>query len=244
MGVGRHGGYGWKVALAGLLVTVFALSLSFSARAGGTGQVRALHSVKTTEKVVALSFDDGPSPEATPLILEYLKAQKIHATFFLIGQEARAYPHLVAREALEGHDVGNHGMHHKYLGPSLSESIIRDEITQASDAISKAGAPRPTFFRLPGGVTSGRTHKALAETGLQVIGWSVDPRDSFRRPSGEIVKDILAQVKPGSIILLHDGPGERQATYTALRTVVPQLKAQGYRIVSVSELMKLGTAGA
>lgn len=230
---------GWKPVLMGLLTTALLFPQAVSVRGADRPPVPPLRSVETPQKVVALSFDDGPSPAATPLILEYLKSQGVHATFFLIGREAAAFPNLVAREAAEGHDVGTHGMHHKPLRASMPQAAMEEELRGATEAIVRAGAPRPTFYRPPEGVISPLGLKVVQGMGYRAIGWSVDPRDAFRRPSSSIVQDILQDVKPGSIILLHDAPGERQVTLDALKAVIPQLKAQGYRIVSVSELLRL-----
>jgi peptidoglycan/xylan/chitin deacetylase (PgdA/CDA1 family) len=194
--------------------------------------------VFTTRKAVALTFDDGPSPTATPLLLDYLKQQKIRATFFIIGQEAARFPQLVAREVAEGHDVGNHGMRHKALG-RLSEAAMEEEIRGGEEALVAAGAPKPTYYRLPKAIGSKTAYAVLGRHGYTVISWSVDPRDYQRRTSGALVKDVMRQVQPGSIIIFHDGPGRRAATLEALREIVPQLRAQGYTILPVSQLLKV-----
>lgn len=199
---------------------------------------RLVRRVFTTKKAVSLTFDDGPSPLATPLLLDYLKQQRIKATFFIIGQEAAQFPQLVAREVAEGHDVGNHGMHHKALG-RISEADMEEEIRAGEEALVAAGASKPVYYRLPKAIGSKAAYAVLGRRGYTVISWSVDPRDYQRRTAAALVKDVMKQVQPGSIIIFHDGPGKRQATLEALKEIVPQLRAQGYTILPVSQLLKV-----
>jgi len=198
---------------------------------------RLVRRVVTTKKVVSLTFDDGPTPVATPLLLDYLKHEKIRTTFFPIGQEASQFPHLVAREVAEGHDVGNHGMHHKALG-SISEKAAEEEIRAGEEAIVAAGAPKPIYYRLPKGIGSRTALSVLGRRGYTVISWTVDTRDYQRRTVEALVDDVMKGVKPGSIILFHDGPGKREATLAAVKRIVPRLRAQGYTFVPVSQLLR------
>lgn len=204
----------------------------------GTKSARIVRKVYTTQKVVALTFDDGPSPLATPLFLDYLKEQKIKATFFLIGQEVQQFPQLVAREVAEGHDIGNHGLHHKALG-RIDEAAIEEEIRGGEQALTGAGAPKPVLYRLPKAIGSKTAYRVLGRHGYTVVSWSVDPRDYQRRTAEALVKDVMKHVHPGAIIIFHDGPGRRQATLSALKEIVPKLRAEGYRIVPVSQLLKV-----
>lgn len=192
--------------------------------------------VMTQKKVVAFTFDDGPSPWATPLLLELLKKEGVKATFFIIGQEAVRFPELVSREVQEGHEIGNHGMHHKALG-RMKEDEIQQEVADGAASLRAAGAPQPHLYRFPKALSSAAAYRVLGETGYTVVGWSVDPRDYQRRTSEALVADTLKNTKPGDIVIFHDGPGRRQATLTALKTIIPQLKAHGFKFVTVSDLM-------
>lgn len=230
------------VALFTLAVGVGTVLPPSSAAPSFPRPARLVRRVLTTAKVVALTFDDGPSPQATPLLLEFLKKEKVHATFFVIGHEAVRFPALVQREVQEGHDVGNHGMTHRTLS-GISEDAMRQEVSQGAETLTALGAPKPVLYRLPQGVGSQLGYRVLGQMGYTVVGWSVDPRDYQRRTSAAIIQDVLKQVAPGSIVIFHDGPGKRLATIEAVKTIIPRLKAEGYRIIPVSELLKVPVRG-
>jgi peptidoglycan/xylan/chitin deacetylase (PgdA/CDA1 family) len=190
------------------------------------------HYVRCSGTDIALTIDDGPDPQWTPKILAVLDRYRIRATFSMIGRHAWAYPHLVATVAGAGHQIANHTFSHPIPLTRLAPAQIHDEINRTSDAIGAAtGGHRPALFRAPGGIWSPAVLAACAQAGMRPLDWSVDPRDWARPGVSHIVDVILTRTKPGSIILDHDGGGNRQQTVDALTIALPRLLDAGYRFV-------------
>lgn len=187
-------------------------------------------------KVVALTFDDGPWPAQTEQILNILKAERVKATFFVVGRQAYAYPRAMRRIVNEGHLVGNHTQGHLILD-KVSPSAVRQQISEGQAAIQKTTGVRARWFRPPGGHLSAAVGTETARHGLSLAMWSVDPQD-WRQPSGRALgAELVRTIKPGSIVLLHDGGGTRAGTVWALPGVIRELKRQGYTFVTLDELM-------
>ena len=188
------------------------------------------------ERAVALTFDDGPSPQYTPRILAALTKLRVRATFFVIGYLAEANPDLVRQELRLGMTVGNHSYNHPEVPPfaQLPPQLLTDEIALGEQVLSRLGA-RPHLFRPPGGSTSPRLVAAAAALGQRVVLWSVDPADwrPGNRAKG-IVKRVLAAVRPGSIVILHDGGGDRSATLAALPAIVRGIRRRGLHLVALT----------
>lgn len=179
---------------------------------------------------VALTFDDGPSPQWTPPILQALAAAHVHATFCLIGRQAQRYPNLVKAIVAGGHTLCNHTWDHDEGLKHRDEAQIVKEITKAQAAITEAsGGVAPRFFRAPGGAWSGQVELLARRFHLTPLKWTVDPRDWARPGAGHIVGVVMATVRPGSIVLLHDGGGKRDQTVAALRYFLARLPAYKYR---------------
>ncbi len=179
---------------------------------------------------IALTIDDGPDPTWTPKVLALLASLDIRATFCVIGRQAKAHPGLVAEVAHAGHAVANHTYTHRFLR-TAGASQVHSEIARATDAVATATGVRPTHFRAPGGEWSPTVLAECRAQGLAPLDWSVDPRDWSRPGTSSIVKTIMTTTVPGSIILEHDGGGDRSQTLKALTVALPRLLAQGYRFV-------------
>ena len=193
---------------------------------GGPAQAQRLGSTsQPASGIVRLTFDDGPVRANTPRVLDVLSKYKVKATFFVIGQRARRYPHLVKREHREGHSVQNHTYTHPEL-TTLGNAEIRRELRATNRAIRAAGVPRPYRFRPPRGVTNARIRSLGVSLGLIQTLWSVDPHDWASPPASEICNRVVANVRAGSIVLLHDGSGSN--TVEALPCIIKRLRAQGY----------------
>jgi len=182
---------------------------------------------------VALTFDDGPNPDATPLILDALKARGVRATFFILGRHAEQWPDLVRRVADEGHAIGNHGYFHRKLH-FKSPSYVRTDLTLGTQAIEHASGYHPRFFRAPHGFRSPWVTSIARSLGQRTVGWSFGVWDSDRPGADVIVDRILSKTEPGSILLLHDGDGydphgDRAQTAQAVPVIVDRLLAEGYR---------------
>ncbi|HIK22204.1 MAG TPA: polysaccharide deacetylase family protein [Thermosynechococcus sp. M3746_W2019_013] len=190
------------------------------------------------EKVVALTFDDGPWGASTRQVLQILKEEEAKATFFILGKHALMYPDIIADIVKGGHAVGNHSWSHPYQ--PVDPKVAKQEIENTSALIAKQSQAQTRLFRPPGGnLTTGLVDYAKSKN-YAVIMWSVDPHDT--RPNttaADIVERTLKNVKPGSIILLHDGGGDRATTRKALPTLIRRLRQKGYRFVTVPELLQL-----
>jgi peptidoglycan/xylan/chitin deacetylase (PgdA/CDA1 family) len=197
-----------------------------AAPAGTPGQ--PVYYVDDGPKVIALTIDDGPSPVYTPQILRLLAKYRVTAAFSMIGENASYYPGVARDVAHAGHMIVNHTWDHANL-TALSRSRVRSEIAKASDAIEAAAGARPKMFRAPYGAWSAAALDCCASEGLTPLDWSVDPRDWSRPGVSAIVRNILRTTRTGSIILEHDGGGNRSQTVAALKIVIPRLLDEGYR---------------
>ena len=198
---------------------------------------RALSHIESDHKVVALTFDDGPNADATPLILDTLAEKGVRATFFVLGSHAERWPDLVRRIAHEGHQLGNHGYFHRKLQFRSPFYVARD-IRLGIRAIRRAGVPAPRYFRAPHGFRSPWTTPIASSYGERTVGWSLGVWDSDRPGVDEIVRRTLEGVNPGSIVLLHDGDGynpdgDRLQTAAALPWIIDGLKANGYEFAAL-----------
>ena len=194
---------------------------------------RPITRLRSTSPTVALTFDDGPNPDATPVILDALEARGIRATFFILGRHAEQWPELVKRVADAGHAIGNHGYFHQKLH-FKSPGYVRSDLTLGTQAIERASGYHPRFFRAPHGFRSPWVTSIARSLGQRTVGWSFGVWDSDRPGADVIVDRILAKTEPGSILLLHDGDGydphgDRMQTAQAVPVIVDRLLAEGYR---------------
>jgi peptidoglycan-N-acetylglucosamine deacetylase len=188
------------------------------------------------QQYIAMTFDDGPSAENTPRLLEMLKQRNIKATFFLIGQNVASNPDLVRRILAEGHEIGNHSWTHPQLS-RLSDQKVTAEIAKTQDAIKDASGFTPTLLRPPyGAITSRQREWIENQFGLSIILWSVDPFD-WKRPGASVISQrILSQARPGAIILSHD---IHKQTVDAMPATLDGLMRKGFKFVTVSQLIAL-----
>jgi peptidoglycan/xylan/chitin deacetylase (PgdA/CDA1 family) len=196
---------------------------------GAKGRPR--YYIEDGRKAIALTIDDGPNPVYTPQVLRLLDRYGVTAAFSMVGANVAAYPSLARDVANAGHMIVNHTWTHADLAV-LAPAAIRDQISRASDAIHHATGRRPGMFRAPYGAWSPAVLKRCEQMGLTPLDWSVDPRDWVRPGVGAIVTDIMRSTCTGSIILEHDGGGDRSETVSALAIVLPQLLAAGFRFRS------------
>ena len=198
----------------------------------------------SNEKVIALTFDDGPWPETTEKILATLKKEKIKATFFMIGQPLKSYPEIGKKVLADGHAIANHTLHHWYN--KMSPLVAQREIEDTAKIIKEVLNVETAYFRPPGGVlTNGLVSYAQSKK-QSVLMWSVDSNDSHpHRPSpAAMVKTVVAQATPGGIVLMHDGGGNHNNTATALPEMIAQLRAKGYTFATIPELLELASIPA
>jgi peptidoglycan/xylan/chitin deacetylase (PgdA/CDA1 family) len=179
-------------------------------------------------RAIALTIDDGPNPIYTPQILALLARHNVTASFSMIGISVQQYPAIARDVAAAGHVITNHTWQHLYL-PALPAAAACFQMDRATEAIQRVTGQIPAFFRAPYGSWSATVLDRCAQTGMTPVDWSVDPRDWAQPGVPSIVENILRNTRTGSIILEHDGGGNRAQTVAALRIVIPRLLDAGYQ---------------
>jgi len=198
-----------------------------------------VHRVDTAEPLIALTFDDGPTPEKTEQILHLLAEQNIPVTFFLTGEEIAANPHLLEKILAAGHQVGNHSYSHQRMLFKTPGFIAR-EIEQTDALLKTAGAPEPYYFRPPYGKKLFMLPRYLAKHQRIAVTWDVAPENfPLLTEDPKLLADYtVAQAKAGSIILLHVMYDSRVTTMQAVPAIIQGLKARGFRFVTVAQLLE------
>jgi len=198
--------------------------------------------VPTREKVVALTFDDGPHPDFTPAILDALEMYQVKATFFMIGERMQKYPQIVERVVADGHAIGNHTYDHPHDLESLASPEVIRELDDCEQIIEQMTGRRTHLFRPPRGLLNGTILTIAKEEGYQTILWTVSA-DHHDAPTPEaMAKRVLEHVRPGAIILAHDGTfASRIRDVRATPLIISELQRRGYRFVTVPELLGKGS---
>jgi peptidoglycan/xylan/chitin deacetylase (PgdA/CDA1 family) len=195
--------------------------------AGGRGSDLPINHISAGPKAIALTIDDGPDPVYTPQVLRLLEKYQVTATFSMIGIEVQAHPGVAREVAAAGHLIANHTWTHLNLS-WLPLPAVTDQIDRATAEIHAVTGGLPAFFRAPYGAWSPTVLRQCARSGMTPLAWSVDPRDWSRPGVASIVATIMDNTRTGSIILEHDGGGNRSQTVAALQQVLPRLLAAGY----------------
>jgi len=196
------------------------------------------------DKDIAFTFDDGPDPRYTPQLLDLLKQHRIKATFFVLGEKAKANPDIIRRIVDEGHVIGLHA--NKHIGaPFRSYKAMKDDFHNSLDILKNMGV-RIHLYRPPWGLVNVVSRKFIREYKFAPILWSIHASDWSRYCNEEHIEKVLTQkVKPGDIVLLHDGRGAKEApqrTINALKSAIPQMKKKGFRFVIPMDSEKTTTA--
>lgn len=243
-----------KFALAVVLALALGGYLGYEALEAPGNQLfgKTIVQGATTEREVALTFDDGPNPPYTDRILDVLQAERVHATFFLVGRAVVAYPATVARIARAGHALGNHTWDHPHLIVQ-SRAAMRSELVRTDAAIARITGRHTHLMRPPFGVRDFAVIGEAQKLGYRVVMWSVPlPKDWEQPGDATIARRVIDRVEDGSIIVLHDGnrgmlcgrdrrtPSrecDRSQEVAATREIVDALRSRGYRFVTVPELV-------
>jgi peptidoglycan-N-acetylglucosamine deacetylase len=193
-------------------------------------------------RVVALTFDDGPNGPCTTRVLDILRREHVHATFFLVGENVRRYRAIAARIVREGHVVGNHSDRHTVPFALEPVAELRAEVDAAEETIRSATGEFPRLFRPPQGLRSPWMMRVLERDSLITVTWDDAPGDWDPLPVATLVKRAVFDALPGSIILLHDGMNvthgaDQGATVQSLPAIIEGLRARGYRFVTLPELL-------
>ncbi|MGG2110935.1 polysaccharide deacetylase family protein [Lysinibacillus pakistanensis] len=200
------------------------------------GQI--LWDIKTDEKVIALTFDDGPHKKYTPEILDVLSKYDAKATFFIVGENAEKNPELALRIHNENHELAIHTYTHPF---KTNVSNLIKEIKQTHATIYGITGYSPVLFRPVEGQYTDAMIDAIHKEGYKVVMWSwhLDTFDWKSPGEKKIINTVLKGAKPGSVVLFHDGGGNREQTVRALKKVLPELEQQGYKFVTISELLEI-----
>lgn len=196
------------------------------------------------QKIIAITFDDGPHEKFTPQILDILKANDAKATFFVVGNKVEAYPDIVKRIKEEGHEIGNHTYNH-INAEKHNKSKVEDEILKGQEAVYDITGTKPTLFRPPYKGINQNLINIVSDLNLKFVLWcnTVDVRDWSNPGVYSISNKLLNNIQNGDIILLHDYNNREKLptsqTVQALRIVIPELKKRGYEFVTVSQLIKI-----
>lgn len=226
---------------AGLLcMSIFLVSFSNASNKGRkyyeeTGEI--VWDIITEDKIIALTFDDGPHPKYTPEILDLLSKYNAKATFFIVGENAEKNPEIIYRMNEERHELANHTYTHPLKG---SVSKIIKEIQLTNETIYSITGYTPTLFRPVEGQYTDALIKEVVKNGYKVVMWTwhLDTLDWKNPGAKRIVNTVLKGVEPGNVILFHDGGGNRGQTVKALEEILPVLQEEGFRFLTISELIK------
>ena len=186
--------------------------------------------------MIALTFDDGPHPRYTRQILDILDKYGVKATFFFVGQNIEYYPESALDVVKAGHEVGNHTYDHHRVEKMTQDDVLY-EMTRCDDMIYSLSEYQTVLFRPPEGAFGEAVENSAAALGYSVILWSIDTRDWAHSSPAEIYENVMHNVDSGDIILMHDYVSYNSPTPKALELIIPELQRQGYRFVTVSELI-------
>lgn len=199
---------------------------------------KVIYRVHTLDKVVALTFDDGPDPRFTLPILDILKEFNAPSTFFIVGNNAKAHPDIVKRIVQDGHELANHTMTHPALAERSPDKTY-NELEQCLQTISAATGRRPSYFRPPKGLTTVYVDKATTSLGMQEVLWTVCIENRSAPTPREMADRVLSKVQPGTIILLHDGRLNRTKTVQALPMLLEGLEKNGYQVIPLRKMLEI-----
>lgn len=200
-----------------------------------TGGPLAIAGTRTEHKVVALTFDHSWGNKFTPSILDTLKKNDIRVTFFIMGPWAQKFPDVAKRMVADGHEIASHGYRHENYG-DMTVEWVREDIQKAHALIKDVTGADPFLIRPPNGHYSLKSLKVTDELGYKTIIWNVDSLD-WKNPGRDVIIDrVVKRLKPGAIILLHASDTPVQ-TAEALPILLDKIKAEGYQIVTVGELL-------
>jgi peptidoglycan/xylan/chitin deacetylase (PgdA/CDA1 family) len=191
-----------------------------------------------TRRCVALTFDDGPDSRSTPALLDLLGESRVPAAFFCVGRKVDAERELAARIVREGHLLENHSYTHSNATNFFTVARLRDELDRTQSVVREATGVAPSFFRPPMGLSNPRTFAVARAAGLKVIGWTTRGLDTRITSPQRIVKRIAHRLKPGAIILLHDGNIPPDRLVPTVKILLDTLGSLGYQLVRLDKLLE------
>ena len=224
----------WVIVI--LLLGVLATLVWASADIGSGVYLKALCRAERADKVVALTFDDGPDADSTPRVLDLLKRYDVRATFFVVGEQARQNPELIHRMVAEGHTVANHSYYHLPQSTLWSSQRYTEELFRCNDVVARLTGLRMRLYRPPFGVTNPPIARAVKNLGLIPVGWSVRSLDTMTKDTDRVVDRVMRGLRGGDVILLHD---RLENSEELLEKLLTALRTQHYTTATVDELFKI-----
>ncbi len=224
----------WVIVI--LLLGVLAALVWASADIGSGVYLKALCRAESADKVVALTFDDGPDADSTPRVLDLLKRHGVRATFFVVGEQARQNPELIHRMVAEGHTVAGHSYYHLPQSTLWSSQRYTEELFRCNDVVARLTGLRMRLYRPPFGVTNPPIARAVKNLGLIPVGWSVRSLDTITKNSDRVVDRVMRGLRGGDVILLHD---RLENSEELLEKLLTALRTQHYTTATVDELFKI-----
>ncbi|MUT65709.1 polysaccharide deacetylase family protein [Paenibacillus sp. NEAU-GSW1] len=203
-------------------------------------QTNLITQIHTPHKAVAFTFDDGPHPTYTPMLLDIFREAQGKATFYMIGEQIEQFPELATAVYEQGHEIGNHTYSHPFL-TELSDEACREELIRAEKLIEAITGTIPATFRPPYFNIDERVTAIAAELGyVKIAGAANGEARDWEQPGVQHIVDATREsLSSGSLLIFHDGYGDRSQTIEAVRILVSELTAEGYKLVTVSELIAL-----
>ena len=198
--------------------------------------IKTLCEIKTDEKIIALTFDDGPDNTVTPALLQVLKKHNVKAAFFCIGRKIEGKENVIKQIDSEGHIIGNHSFSHSNFFDFFIARKMKNEFEHSDKLVFDATGKQMNFFRPPYGITTPAMKKAVAEKQYHTIGWSVRSMDSMQKNEEKLMSKLTAQLKPGAVFLFHD---TWQGVVPLIDKFLNEVKAQGFKVVRPDELFKV-----
>ncbi len=224
----------WVIVI--LLLGVLAALVWASADIGSGVYLKALCRAESADKVVTLTFDDGPDADSTPRVLDLLKRYDVRATFFVVGEQARQNPELIHRMVAEGHTVAGHSYYHLPQSTLWSSQRYTEELFRCNDVVARLTGLRMRLYRPPFGVTNPPIARAVKNLGLIPVGWSVRSLDTMTKDTDRVVDRVMRGLRGGDVILLHD---RLENSEELLEKLLTALQAQNYTTATVDELFKI-----
>lgn len=235
--IGIHFFYGFPYYVFGILLILYAAALVYgSYNVRSNFYVKTISSAKTPQKQIAISFDDGPTKDYTPQILQILKEHEVKAAFFCIGKRIKENEQLLQQVHEEGHIIGNHSYSHDLWFDLFSSKKMHEDLEMMNAVTEKAIGKKPKLFRPPYGVTNPNLKKAIQQGRYVTIGWNIRSMDTVIKDAQKLLTKVTDSLKPGAVVLFHD---TSKSTLEILSTFIKQAQGMGYEIVRLDKLLNL-----